>query len=408
MTLTPLKVYAAVLLAALAAGCTSNPNAPSEISATWPQPMVPAEGAQVAYAAQPLQLVVTNAVSTGNGTPTYTFEVATDSDFSSIIYTKEGVPQGADGRTVLTIDKLAGAKSYFWRSHVVTGSDAGPYSKPRALVVGPEVVLQIPTIVSPVDNGATFSPVLLTVNNVDRTGPAGTISYRFDVADSSSFDHILFTGTAVEQSGGQTSITVTTTLADGGVYYWRAQALDEANKVVTPYSSLRSFTVQAFNMHDAVIWDNPPDLADWPATAKITSVDFTGGAMLVDFDKRTSADKWPETIPAGWAGGIQYNLGICLKINGRWNCSAVVEFWDGRDLGDSGIPADFNFQWWYNPSRWGPMTGYSPQNGETIGVFVASGHLRMESFTRATCPRVCERSNVALVPFTTGFASYRF
>jgi hypothetical protein len=211
-----------------------------------------------------------------------------------------------------------------------------------------------------------------------------------------------------EQSGGQTSITVSTSLQENATYYWRSQAIDAANNVVTPFSAARSFLVQSFRMQDASIWDNPPDLGSWPETARITSVQFAGYAMLVDFDKRTGPGKWVEVVPSGWDGGIQYNLGMCLKISGHWNCSAVVEFWDGRGLGESAPPSDFSFEWWFAPDRWGPMTGYRPQEGETVGVFVGAGHLRGSTYTRETCPRICERSNVVLVPFTTGLANYFF
>jgi hypothetical protein len=409
MTLTPLRISTALALAAFAVGCTSSPNAPSAISATWPAPLSPAEGAEVAYASQPVQLVVNNAVTTGTAANTYTFEVATDTDFTNIVYTKSDVPEGAGGQTALAVDKLAGAKTYYWRSHATNGIEAGPFSKPRLLMVGPEVILQIPIAAAPSEGGTTFSPVLLTVNNVGRSGPAGTISYRFDVADSAAFNNILFTGTAIEQPGGQTSITVTTSLAEGGSYFWRAQAMDEANKVVTPYSDVHSFTVRSFNMYDATMWDSPPDLASWPETAKITSINFTGAAMEVDFDKRDGPGRWPDTICCGFDGPIEYTLGMCLNINSHWNCSTVVLFWYGRSLGDSSPPANFYFEWWYDPGRWGPMTGYDPAEGELVGVFVASGNLRLGgSITRATCPRVCERSNVALVPFTRGFASYLF
>jgi hypothetical protein len=408
MTLTPLRVSTALVLALFAAGCAKSPNTPSATSATWPLPISPANNAQVAYASQPLQLVVTNAVTTGGATPTYSFEVATDSGFSSIVFQKDGIEQGADGRTTLTIDKLAGNATYYWRSHTVTGGGTGPYSKTEALAIGPEVILQIPTPAAPSDSGTAASPVVLTVNNIQRTGPAGPITYRFEVSDSSSFGQIVFSGSAAEQGGGQTSISVTAMLTDGGTYYWRAQALDESNDVVTDFSSVRSFKVQAFRMQDATMWDSPPDLGSWPETAKITSVNFTGYSMAVDFDRRDGPNRWPDTVCCGFAGPIEYTLGMCLNISQHWNCSTVVLFWYGRDLNDTSPPSDFAFQWFYDPARWGPMAGYEPKEGETVGVFVASGNLRMQSFTRATCPTVCERSNVALVPFTAGIANYQF
>jgi hypothetical protein len=47
--------------------------------------------------------------------------------------------------------------------------------------------------------------------------------------------------------------------------------------------------------------------------------------------------------------------------------------------------------------RWGALNGYQPQDGETVGIWVGAGNLRGQSYTGATCPRVCERSNVQMV-----------
>ena len=74
----------------------------------------------------------------------------------------------------------------------------------------------------------------------------------------------------------------------------------------------------------------------------------------------------------------------------------------------SAPPADIPFEWFYDPARWGPMYNYHPAEGETVGIWVGAGDLRNQRFTQATCPRVCEVSNVVLVPFTRGYAAYQF
>ena len=56
-------------------------------------------------------------------------------------------------------------------------------------------------------------------------------------------------------------------------------------------------------------------------------------------------------------------------------------------------------QEWFYDARWGPMIGYQPSEGELVGLFVGTGNLRGTSFTGATCPQVCERSNVVFVPW---------
>jgi hypothetical protein len=259
----------------------------------------------------------------------------------------------------------------------------------------------------PASNATVGESPTLYVNNVERTGPAGQIVYRFEISEQSNFGSLVYSASANERTDfPYTSHTVAIKLQEK-TYWWRAQASDPSNAVTTAYSGANPFKVQPFSMSQATIVSSPPDLAIWAETAKITSIDFTGGAFLVDFDKRTGPGRWPEA--AFGTGGIQYTLGLCFNLNGQWYCSAVVQFWDGRELAASGRPSDVSFEWFYDPARWGPMTGHQPADGETVGVFVAAGNLRNNGYTLATCPRVCERSNVVLVPWSNhGAASFTF
>jgi hypothetical protein len=84
---------------------------------------------------------------------------------------------------------------------------------------------------------------------------------------------------------------------------------------------------------------------------------------------------------------------MCLNINGQWYCSAAIQFWEGRELEASGVPSEIGINWYYD-RRWGPMKGYQPSLGETVGIFVAQGNLR--DFGKSS---VKERSNVVLMPF---------
>jgi hypothetical protein len=231
---------------------------------------------------------------------------------------------------------------------------------------------------------------------VQKTGPAGQVLYRFQVADSSSFTNIVFDSTVPEQSGGSTSVTVTANL-NNGTYWWRAQASDASNGVTTPYSAATSFQVQLFNLADATIENNDPSLASWPQTATITSIIFDY-ALLVDFDARTGANgvaQWPE---AGFgAGGIQYSLGLCGNINNHWYCSAPIEFWTGRPIDAAGSPYAIAQNWFYD-ARWGPLKGYQPANGELVGIYVAQGNERNYGNSYK------ERSDVVLVPWGQNYA----
>jgi hypothetical protein len=376
----------------------------ASVTLTTPQLASPVDSQQIRFAEQPITLAVKNAVATGSGALTYTFQVASDAGFASLVYSKDGVAAGSSATTSQVIDSLAGGKTYFWRASASSGGTAGPFTKARSFSLLAQVVLQTPVAVSPIQNATITGTPNLTVNNVGRSGPNAPLVYQFDVSNSAAFSQILFTTTVAEQPG-QTSASVSNKLPNG-TYFWRARAIDGFNLVTTAYLAAASFNYQNFNMASAIIQASPTDVGSWPETAKITSVSFTGGAMQVDFDRRTGANRWPDE-PFG-DGSIEYTLGMCVNINGngQWYCSAVVQFWFGRDLTASGSPGAVASEWFYDPARWGAMTGYQPREGETVGFFVASGNVRGRTDpSTVNCPRICERSNVAFVPFTMNDSS---
>jgi hypothetical protein len=372
-------------------------DATTGVTITTPALLSPADNAQIKNVDQPVTLVIGNAVSTSSAAMTYSFEVATDSAFSAKVYSKDGLAQGGNGQTSLTIDKIKPATTYFWRAHVNVGSAAGPNAKPRSFAIGPEVILQPPVLAAPGSNATVGGNATLTVNNVQRTGPAGQIFYLFQVADSSSFDNILFTTTVTEQGGSATSTIITANLGNG-TYWWRVQASDPSNKVTTPFSVANPFKVQLFDMRNAVIYDNFPDVASWPETAKITLADTSGAYVIVDFDRRDGPNRWNDV---GFGdGSLEYTLGACFNIDGQWYCSAAVQFWHGRELEAGGPVSQLAENWYYNPIRWGRMSGHQPAPGETIGLWVGQGNLRGgNGFTYK------ERSNVVLVPFGSTYSA---
>ena len=428
MKLKFFSLGSALALLVVAAACAKSPAQPTPatgssqpttatsstdstgVTLVSPALVSPASLAQITNVSQPITLVINNGLSTGKATPTYTFEVASDNAFASKVYSKDGVAQGANGQTSLTIDKLGAGKSYFWRARTNSGSAAGLYSSVRGFTIGPEVILQAPVLGDPAPNATVDVSPTLNVNNVQRTGPVTKIVYRFDVSAQSNFANIVYSASVNERTDLTfTPLTVTTPLPEGSLW-WRVQASDTGSGVTSPFSGASPVVVKKippFDMRQASIYNSPPDLGFWPETSKITSIEFTSSAMLVDFDKRQGPDEWPDT-PFGNGGSLEYTLGLCLNINNHWDCSAVVQFWNGRDLEASGVPAEFFQQWFYDFARWGPMTGYQPAAGEIIGVFAAAGDLRNNTYTQASCPRVCERTNVVLLPYPGDFNSQSF
>ncbi len=361
------------------------------VTLTAPTPLSPAVNQQFKFAEQPLTLTVTNAVTTGTTPLTYTFEVATDAAFANKVYSKDGVAAGGS-QTALKIDTLAGpaAKSYFWRARASSSSQTGPYANGQAFGVGAAVTLSTPVLASPGSGATVGGAPTLTVNNVVKTGPAGQIVYRFEVSTSSAFDSLAAVSTAAEQAGSATSTTINANLGNGN-YFWRVQASDPTNAITTAFSTVGPFTVQLFDIRQANIWNNPGDFKSWAETAAITSIDFTDGAIFVDFDRRDGPGRWPD-VGFG-SGSLEYTLGMCVNIKGTWNCSATIQFWYGRDLAASGLPSEIGINWWYD-QRWGALLGYQPSCGETVGIYVAAGNLRDSGNVILK-----ERSNIVLMPF---------
>src|SRR5262245_26837457 len=162
-------------------------------SVTVPRPLTPAVNAQIRNLDQPVTLVVGNAVITQGSAATYTFEVASDAAFATKAFNKSGVAEGTSGQTTLTIDRLGAGADYYWRARAEGGGTIGPFSAARKFTIGPAIVVNAPLLVSPASGAATTGRPALTVTNATRSGPAGALTYRFELANSNTFSPVVTT-----------------------------------------------------------------------------------------------------------------------------------------------------------------------------------------------------------------------
>lgn len=153
----------------------------------------------------------------------------------------------------------------------------------------------------------------------------------------------------------------------------------------------------AFDLSAAVLEGGSPSIADRGLTATITQVNFTAGGVVIDFTKRDGAFRWPDVVPPGWDGPVEYTLWIGMQQQGRWHVCSVIEFWFGRGLdadtnagGDVTRDQQIQRNWTY---FCGPMAR-QPNPGEPIAFVVTAGDQR-----RMDVAAVRERSNVVVVPF---------
>jgi hypothetical protein len=430
-----LQLIALVGLAAALGACesskSSNPLSPTVagpiegVVISTPKLLTPSVGQRIATADQPITLTVENATTSGVRPITYNFEIAADAGFTNKLYSRQGVSPGTDGKTSVKLtDSLTTGRTYYWRAQAVDGANSGNYAAAVNFDVYTPIVIDAPVLVSPID-GVTVSTLTPTfvVRDATRSGPVGAIMYGLQISDSQTFANIVTSGVFAEQTT-QTVYTLMQELTAAKTYYWRARATDPTT--TGPWSVTQSFKTAAvstptptpspspspggagdqLDMSQAAILNSPSDLASWPVTTSLTVVDMGPGGIAVQFSKKDGAGRWPDVTPPGWNGPLQYTLGMCLNINNKWYCSAVVEFWYGLDR-SGGPPQDYALNWFYDPVRWTPMTGHQPAVGETIGIFVCAGDCRNNP--KGTLSPVQERSNVVLVkqPTSAG-AVYRF
>jgi hypothetical protein len=126
---------------------------------------------------------------------------------------------------------------------------------------------------------------------------------------------------------------------------------------------------------------NSPDVRSWPCTAALTRVSFENGQTSVEFSKKDGPGRWPDGIPPGWEGPLQYTLWLFVHVGGgTWCGSGFVQFWHGRAAsgtpGDPDVPSRYHANWYYG-TRWRPINGHGQiQPGEEIGFMVTSGNAR--------------------------------
>ena len=378
-----------------------------EISA--PKMLEPIPGTKISIEKQPVTLLIENSGSNGPRPLSYSFDIATDAAFNNKVFSREGIAQGEGGRTSLRMtDTLATGHTYYWRARAEDGANTGPYANAAAFDIFTPIVIDVPGLKAPAPNSTvlTVRPTF-TLSNALRSGPVGAINYLIELADSDSFANKFATWT-VGETPNQTNLISPVDLSSGKVYYWHARAYDPTT--IGPWSITQAFQMvveappvyipspvpsgpapnDAINLNSAIIHNSPGDVARWPATATLTRLDLMPSGAHVEFSKQSA---WPEVVPPGWAGGLQYTLWIVLNINGQWHASGCIEYW--RGLYESGGPVSgYSRDWYYDPIRWGPMSGHQPAPGEQVGFLVTSGDARNNGPSG-----VRERSNVVVVSF---------
>lgn len=413
------QAFTILAVATMFAGCdsskSSNPLSPTVagpiagVDISTPKPLLPSSGQRITVAEQPVTLTIENSSSTGVRPLRYTFELAADAGFTNKLFTREGVEPGTSGRTSVKLsDALATGRTYYWRALAADGANSGTYSSAVNFDIYTPVVIQAPTLVSPVDGvRVTSTKPVLRVNNAVRTGPAGAITYTFQISETQSFSAVVLNAVVTEASS-QTSYTATQDLAYSKTYYWRARASDPS--ITGPWSVTQWFqmtdapvvtvpdptpapggsSADQLTVGTAVIVKGPSAFASWGVTSTVTSVTTSGGNLCI---YHTMLGHWP-TVPFFGDPNtlLEGNQWVFANIGGRWYGGAADWYRPGQAC--KGVTADsIGRDSFYNVSD-EPLHSWVPRPGELVG-FGSSTPARAWPEMRT----LDQRTNIVVVPW---------
>ena len=190
-------------------------------------------------------LVVQNAVITGPAeTIRYQFELSIDPGFATLSAVLT-VAQGAGANTMVGPGALPYDQMFYWRARVSAqsrvGEVVGPWSPTASFRTPvPPVVIAVPTPSSPINGATTPSvrPTLIATNGV-VTGLAGTVTYRFEVDEGTSFGNPAAVVVVPRSGSGTTAATLTSNLEPGRDYFWRVNGSN--GTITSAWSAPQSF-----------------------------------------------------------------------------------------------------------------------------------------------------------------------
>lgn len=385
-------VGAMILVMAACSGSSTQPSGSASVTA--PKPVVPSPNSTVPFNQQPVSLSIANALVTQSSGTAYTFEVATDSNFTNKVQTKADVAEGSNGQTSVRLDQLAGSADYYWHARASSGGTVGVFGPTYKFTVGPAIVISAATLVSPVSGAQTGSLPALTVTNAQRSGPVGQMTYRFEASTSPGFGSLLLDRTVAEGAGGRTTLNTTTEMPAETTIYWRVTASDATSGVSGPVSSTGSFVTALAIDLSKVVFLNSPNASNWKRTGTLLSVEQDGageGLMCTLFtDPGWPDSPWPYGEEPGkytvfanqWyfanIGGIWYGGA------GEWIYRAAASVCkSGQTTEHIGPDSGFGE----------PFASWRPKVGELVGYMISS-------VARPGVPRtVDERTNIIVQPW---------
>ncbi len=176
-------------------------------------------------------------------TDSYHLQIATDSDFSTVVMNQDSVMD-----TSFPVSGLSNYTTYYWRVNATNSAGTSDWSSVRSFTTIPAVPAA-PALVSPADGetGVQINPILTW------HAASGASSYQLQVSTSPSFSDPFL----VQDKITETSFTVSG-LLNNTRYYWRVNAMNEGG--TSDWSTIWQFTT-IVAPPAAPILNSPPDSA---------------------------------------------------------------------------------------------------------------------------------------------------
>lgn len=290
------------------------------VSITAPRALEPAANQEIRDRDQPFNVVIENASSSSPRPYKMRMQIASDANFSSVVWTRDGIEPAEGGQTRFVMpERLQSGRSYFWRVMADDGANQSSWSDAAAFQVLLPTAFTAPTPRSPIANAQlTGTRPELRVTNGVAQGPVAQAFYQFQVATNASFSSIVVNEESVQQSG-ETALVVPGVLSYATTYYWRARISD--GDTVGPWSSTESFRTGAAPAPNPSPAPGPAPggscvLSTGQAVMECNRARYNGfmqPGTVVDFLKQSAKD-----LTASGINGAPF--GILVKPGG-YNCN---------------------------------------------------------------------------------------
>ncbi len=210
---------------------------------TAPKIMQPANGAKIG-ADKPLTFVVSSVSSSGVRPITYYIEIASDVQFTQIVYARGGFAGGTGPQASFTLPSpLVTDATYFWRVRAEDGANNSTFSAAAQFTLFTPVIYEAPATIAPVSN-ITVSNLRpkFSWSNAQKLGTPDAVNYEVELSDTDTFTQKA-SAVVAEHTSGKTGVDAPEDLPVSKQLYWRVRAFDSNNQ--GPWSPTQMFKTPA-------------------------------------------------------------------------------------------------------------------------------------------------------------------